>query len=662
MALPTRSLDDRSFQDLVDEAKKKIPLYCPEWTDHNVSDPGITLIELFAWMADILLYRMNQVPTKHYVKLLELLGIQLQPPNAAVAPLTFYLSAPQPQAVTIPRGSAVATSRVDNREAVVFTTDEDVTIKPAKLTHIVLRRRQADGSMRFEEVGLQRLSKEFNPFSPHPPQVDEALLLGFDEPYDRHVLGLDFTCVRAGGQNIIPENPPTRWQAWSQEAWVDLDVEEDGTGGMSWSGQVRLHLPVMAKREVNEIQAYWVRCEVTAPKGEQRPYTTSPIVREVKAVSWGATIDATHAMEVTNEPLGRSDASPGQVYHLEHTPVLPCRPEERVEIWSGGMDDWEPWLQVEDFGESGPEDKHYTLDSASGEICFGPAIRQRDGAVRRYGAIPPRGADIRIASYRYGGGMTGNVRAGAITEAKTPFAYIDHVINRRPALGGLDPETLEQAMFRARNLLRTRGRAVTAEDYEYLATHAFSGEVARALCLQTRAGGGKGGAPSPGQVYVMVVPQLAEQEAARYIPLSRLALSDNLKQRLTNYLDERRLLTTQLEVRSAGYKRVRTVVEAVAKPGADEERLRKDIISALELFINPLRGGPEGCGWPFGRELYLSDLYACVQHVSGLQYVQNIDMFWVDEGDVLHKIERKLDLLAHEVLASDIHEVKISLE
>jgi len=254
------------------------------------------------------------------------------------------------------------------------------------------------------------------------------------------------------------------------------------------------------------------------------------------------------------------------------------------------------------------------------------------------------------------------VRAGAITEAKTPFSYIDHVSNRRPAVGGLDPETLDQAMFRARNLLRTRGRAVTAEDYEYLAEHAFPGQVARAKCLQSSAGGGKGGAPAPGQVYVLVIPQLGEEEAVRYIPLARLALSDELKQRLTEYLDERRLLTTQLEVRAAGYKRVRAVVEVIAKSGVDEERLRRDIIAALELFINPLRGGPEGSGWPFGRELYLSDLYACVQQVSGLKYVQNIDMFWVDEGDVVHQIERKLDLMAHEVLVSDIHQVKTSLE
>ena len=77
MSLPTPTLDDRRFQDIVDEAKRRIPRHCPEWTDHNVSDPGIALVELFAWMTEMLLYRVNQVPDRLYAKFLELMGITL---------------------------------------------------------------------------------------------------------------------------------------------------------------------------------------------------------------------------------------------------------------------------------------------------------------------------------------------------------------------------------------------------------------------------------------------------------------------------------------------------------------------------------------------------------------------------------------------------------
>lgn len=661
MTLPTPTLDDRSFQDLVDEAKKKIPLYCPEWTDHNVSDPGVTLIELFAWMVDMLLYRLNQVPRKHYIKLLELLGIQLEPPRAASAPLTFYLSAPQAEAVVIPKGSAVSTSRAEDGEAIVFTTDEALVIKPARLTHLITRRRGADGNMRYQEIPLRRLESEFTPFSPEPPQVGEAILFGLEEPLDNHYIGLDLTCVRAGGRNIIPESPPLAWRVWDGAAWQDAEVEVDNTGGMTWSGQVRLHTPRMAPREVGGVQASWIRCEVVEPRGDQRPYSTSPILKDVSAVTWGATVRATHATEIVNEPLGRSDGSPGQVFQVEHTPLLPRREGEQVEIWLPGMNAWEAWREVSDFSETGADDRCYTCDSVSGEIRFAPALRQVDGSVRRYGAIPPRGADIRFARYRYGGGAGGNVRAGAITELKSALAYVDHVRNRQPTVGGLDQENLEHAMFRAQTLLRTRYRAVTAEDYEHITLQAFP-EVARALCLQTRLAGGREGAPSPGQVYVIVIPQLAEEEALRYIPLSRLALSEELRGRIHALLDERRLLTTQLEVRAAGYKRVRVQAEVVTQAGADEKRLQRDVIAALERYINPLRGGPDGAGWPFGRELYLSDLYTCIQRVEGLRYVQDIAMFWVDEKDAAHPAERRLDLLAHEVVVSDVHQVKVVVE
>src|SRR5262249_1934420 len=105
MPLPTPNLDDRRFQDIVDEAKRLIPQFCPEWTDHNVSDRGVALIELFAWMTEMLLYRVNQAPEKNYIKFLELIGVKLSPPRPAQASITFYLSAAQPDEVTISQGA-----------------------------------------------------------------------------------------------------------------------------------------------------------------------------------------------------------------------------------------------------------------------------------------------------------------------------------------------------------------------------------------------------------------------------------------------------------------------------------------------------------------------------------------------------------------------------
>src|SRR2546423_346895 len=113
MALPVPNLDDRRFQELVNESKRLVQQKCPEWTDHNVHDPGVTLIELFAWMTDQVIYRLNRVPDKVYVKFLELLGVRMFPPTAARAPVTFWLAASQPEVVRIPSGTQVATVRTE---------------------------------------------------------------------------------------------------------------------------------------------------------------------------------------------------------------------------------------------------------------------------------------------------------------------------------------------------------------------------------------------------------------------------------------------------------------------------------------------------------------------------------------------------------------------
>ena len=73
--IPSPNLDDRSFEDIVQEAIRLIPQYCPEWTNHNRSDPGITLIELFAWMTEMTLYRLNRVPDKNFLAFIHLANL-----------------------------------------------------------------------------------------------------------------------------------------------------------------------------------------------------------------------------------------------------------------------------------------------------------------------------------------------------------------------------------------------------------------------------------------------------------------------------------------------------------------------------------------------------------------------------------------------------------
>src|SRR5512143_3811354 len=133
--IPAPRLDDREYEDLVAEAIRLIPRYCPEWTNHNSADPGITLIELAAWMTHVALFRLNRVPEKNYIAFLNLLGITLRPPQAARALLTFNL-VENAEMQTVKEGTAVATPEAADEETVVFETTRDVVLTNVKLDRV----------------------------------------------------------------------------------------------------------------------------------------------------------------------------------------------------------------------------------------------------------------------------------------------------------------------------------------------------------------------------------------------------------------------------------------------------------------------------------------------------------------------------------------------
>lgn len=140
MSLRPPNLDDRRFDQLVDEARRRIAQHCPEWTDLSPGDPGMTLLEAFAYLTETMIYRLNRLPEKAYVEFLRLIGVRLQPPAAAASVLHFRLSRPQNHPVEIARGTRVTTGRGDGAEPPVFTTVETVTIATGETEVEVLAR------------------------------------------------------------------------------------------------------------------------------------------------------------------------------------------------------------------------------------------------------------------------------------------------------------------------------------------------------------------------------------------------------------------------------------------------------------------------------------------------------------------------------------------
>ncbi|MEW6231988.1 MAG: putative baseplate assembly protein [Chloroflexota bacterium] len=653
MPLPVPKLDDRTFQDIVYEARRLIPRYCPEWTDHNLSDPGITLIELFAWMTDLILYRLNRVPEKNYITFLNLIGVRLETAHAARADVTFRLSAPQPQEVVIPQGTEVATVRTETQEAVVFSTDEDLHIVVPTLQYCLTS--QDNVTFQDQSAILSPPATPFAAFAP-APQPGNTVYFGFRENLSGNTLVLTFDCD-IEGIGVDPRNPPLVWEHWDGENWSRLELESDTTGGLNRRGQVTLYIPYdMANREVSLRRAWWIRSCVIKPAPLQPFYSTSPQIKAVAAETIGGTVPASHAVRVKGERLGISSGLPGQVFHLANAPVLSRRPGETVEVETE-EGTFEPWEEAPDFSQSGLEDKHFVLDSTSGETRFGPAIRQPNGTVQQYGAIPPKGKPLRFSAYRYGGGRAGNLGAGSLTVLKSSIPYVASVTNRRAAIGGTDPETLENAMLRGPQLLRIRNRAVTAEDFEFLALEASSA-VARARCLQAHGLGEQKGSP-PGVVQLLIVPKVVTTDD-RITP-EQLVLTKELEEEIHRYLDGRRLLTTVLLVGMPRYLWVSVEVHIRVKPKANAQQVQREVERELYRFLNPVYGGPEGKGWPFGRALYISEIYSRVQEVKGVEHVLEAKLFLVDiQTNQLGPAVQKIEVPEDALISSHRHHIGIA--
>jgi predicted phage baseplate assembly protein len=612
MALPAPNLDDRRFQELVDDAKRYVQRKCPEWTDHNVSDPGITLIETFAYMTDLMLYRMNRVPDRLYIKFLELVGLQLFPPTAARAPVTFWLSSPAQAPMLIPTNTKVSSHRTDVGDPLVFSTVNNLGIVPCEASVLATQAAGADDMV--DRTERSRIGEAFSAFTAQPA-VGDALIVGLNNAVPSNCVRLHFRC-QIDGVGVDPDFPPLEWQAYSGTEWVTCDVSTDQTGGLNRDGYIDVHVPPSHTVSVrDQIRGGWLRGVVTAPVEGQPAYTSSPLIHGLVAATVGGTIDAVNAELVESEMIGESEGVPGQVFRLHRAPAVDGAGMAQLDVSTD--DGWQTWTQVPHFAESVESHLHFTFDAVAGEIRFGPMVRQPDGGRLQYGAVPPKGAFIQIRGYASGGGQAGNVTKGSIQVMRTSIPFVAGVENRYPAIGGVDREDVENAKTRGPIFLRTRSRAVTAEDYEHF-TREAAPEIARVRCL-----------PSTGQdagtVRVLVVPATPVDHGK--INFQDLVPSVETLERIRQQLDRVRVIGTNVIIEPPRYQGVTVVARVRARQRANADRIRNEALEALERYFNPLVGGPDGTGWPWGRPVQAGEAFTALAQIDGVEYVEEIRLF-----------------------------------
>ncbi len=632
MALPLPKLDNRTWSELVAEGRSLIPRHAGQWSDHNLHDPGITLLELFAWLSEMLLYRLDQVPPAELRAFLRSVGVVPFPAQSAVAVVAIEAAQPAtlPPPVQVTDGSQASPT--------VFEAADGLRLSPAWLDlapppagaggyrgRVVV----AAGGLTTDHTADNTIpGHAWFPLGP-APRPGDALLLGFDhrpaEPGEQaHLYAFTDRADDDGeGQErarIVeewlaataacppPACPPGWWRHYSAQTtweysattggWLPLPGVEDETRAFSLSGAIRFTGP--ADHAAGSDGRFWVRCRLEGGRYECPPRLAAVAVNAVPV---------RHAATPAGLPetVGVSDGRAGQAYRLRHGPVVAG--STRLRLVLGGEQD-DGWQEVLEWDRTGPADRHYRLDPETGGVSFG------DG---RVGAVPPAGAGIVARSYRVGGGEAGNLPAGRLTSLLAPVAGL-RVVQPFAATGGAAAEALSRVHGRALDRLARPGRLVTAADCEALALATPGVPVARAHGLP-------GHHPAypcinvGGAVTVVVVPACGSPPVPG---------PDFLKA-VQRYLERRRPVATELHVTGPEFTPVGVAARVHAEAGSDAGDLADRARAALDAFLDPLHGGADGAGWPFGRGVMETEILAVLGGLPGVRFVDGVS-FSTGEG------------------------------
>ena len=672
MPLPDINLDDRRFEDLFNEARRRIPTYTPEWTDHNDSDPGITLLQLVAYMQEMVIWRLNQVPEKNYQKFLQLVGLDLLPVAPAHADLTFTLSKGAVSA-DIPTGTQAALGGGAG-QPVLFETDAPLTAVGLSLAAV----QTFDGA----QFTLQTDANNADAAPGYPafsatPQRGCALYLGFDAvfPPGSHritaYLGDDGVPAPVQGGSISQAalSPPVQayWEYWAGDAaqWQRLDLQKDETVALTSSGAVLFNAPTDGQlRQLGQLMRptdpalFWLRYRIDQVLGAG--YESPPLLRRILI----NTVPATNAATETDVLLGAANGRPNQTVQMPRFPILPLDAGVTGIIAVDEGDGYVTWTGVEDFAGSGSDDAVYTLDHTTGLVSFGDGT---NGRIPRWLSGNGSNRDdadqinIKTTSFRWGGGSAGNTGPNTISALRSAIPFVTSVTNLRASYGGADEESVAAAQVRTPQVLRTANRAVTGDDFAFLARQTPGAQIARAQAFpllnpnfrmrrSSVDGSPEVEVPVPGAVTIVVVPQSTD---AMPIPTSgTLGL-------VSGWLDQHRLLTAELFVAAPRYRQVSIQASLVADPTADAGIVQAAVLQTLKAYFHPLTGGRDGAGWDFGGTLYFSETYRQILDVPGvLRIVTGSLKTYVD--DVLQDAASDVVLAPDELVYSTDHEITVS--
>ncbi len=570
MPLPIPNLDTKDFDAYFQEARAALPAQAPKWTEYNPSDPGITLIELFAWLSDINTYRLNRIDGKHILKYLKLLDASPKPVVPAKCLVTFESN--HKEEIKIAQNSELLAVDETQNISIPFVTLEALSLHRAKPEKIMLKNER--GFLTYEKpfppffYPFGQLAKEGHCFEvtfDHAIEGDFSLTFIF---YEEDLPPKGFHAYEK--ENILP-SALLEWEYKKKESsktWQSLKIMKDNTNSFSQNGTIFF-------QPQNKVKI--IRCKIKKEYFENAPRIQRILTNTTEAVQ------IKKVEELLEE---KGSGLPHQRMVLKESPLTG---ETTVKVTN------EIWHETDTLQKHTYDEKVYQVDKNKGVIIFGDGIR---------GAIPPLDANT-FCTYTTSKGSKGNI-AQNLTWAAPYVASNISITNPFIAAGGEDPQTVKEAYMEFHKDFRTPYQAVTAKDFEYLAIHTPGLIVARAKALVNKV---------ENKVSVIVLP----------FSFNKLVIpTESFRKTVCFHLDKHRLITTKVEVIPPFYTLVSVRTTMTLKEGGSESTIRKNIQKAVEDFLDPIRGWKDHQGWPFGQAVYKSDIYALLGSVDGVKCVAEL--------------------------------------
>lgn len=626
MTLPARRLDDLTWTDLVEGAVRRIPQRSSgQWTLHAPVDPGVTLLELFAWQLEQRGYWLDQVPDSMVRALLALAGEAPRPACSAAVVLAFGVLGDSPHAVV--REHDLVKLRRRSGPDLVFTLDQEMTALPLESSPRVLVGNSdisvdldASGAPLFEGVGNSGELEIEIQLRSAPPKVGTLGVL-FELVAPSQIQGSWHPDAPEAKDVPPPANLSWMFSRGKERTSPPRDVS-DGTGGFRRSGIVRLPLPKDWAPKKNGGDTYSIFVSPTSSTFSEPPRLRGVhlnVARATHRVRRAYRVEAKNWLPLPGREITLPPTSAHQAEKLPDNPALVQSIKVSIPEQAGAPENGSAWCPTDDFHFHGPGDHVFVASRERQLITFGDGLRGRIPVLPPHDEASSQPPPAITVEYDVGGGVEGNVRANipgwqtCWTDQVTDQEREElEVTNPVASVGGRDPETLQEARNRVGDSLRARHRAVTESDYRTLAESTPGVAVARAhvavgylpshRCLKV-----------PGAVTVFVLPELVSEWDETPSPI---VPDKGLLSAVRKRLAEARLVGSEVYVLPPLYREVR-VSALVAAANSDRPELRELVDKFLERYLHPLVGGDDEAGWPFGAPIRPSALVRMLQGELG---------------------------------------------